>query len=556
MSEFTLEKAPVLGSYAITQELQRDGFGILYRATQPDSDEAALVRVISSKISSSENFIVRFELLKTLLPNIVHKNLLRVLQLGNDGNVFYIAKEWPSEDADKPLLTLNDFDPRDTHNRHRTWESLFDGIARGLHALEQVRDDYHKSGIIHENLDPSHIYLDFEKSLVGTNLRPIPKIDGYAEAFLFFGDTPDARLRYRMAEPLYQWSQDTGAPQLFTRESLYPHSSRNGGDANNAWMLHQLGALIHQSIGGNQVKGEFPALAESDPTLDPLWDMIADLCLSAIHRDENSSMESVIDLFNEMAKKRSQLSTKDRKLRKVTIPDDMALVAIQEKVILGAEDGAPVETPAFKAKLRPFLIDTAPITVEQFGAFLHDYEPSCYARQQDVPATMVSWHAALAYCRWRSEQEGLPPDSYRLPTEYEWEAAVRGSSGQQYPWGDQFIEERVHCGLPPEHGAFPVRETPPGRFGLYDMLGNVWEWTQSNFKPHPFYQGDTKLFNPHLYIVKGGCWYTPKKNIRASLRAAFAPTEQRGNIGFRCVREVQLEETDDGDQEAGPESSS
>lgn len=539
------EKAPVIGAYAITKELWRDGLGIVYRAQRHTDKKAVLIRVIAAELSSADNFVVRFELLRNLLPPITHKNLLRIIEMGSDGNLYYIVKEYPCEDEARSLLRLKDFDSHDSGNRHRCWEALFDGIARGLQALEQVRNDYYKEGLIYDCLTPNHIFLDFEKTLVGTAQRPVPKLDGFAEPFLFFGDGPEAPLLYRMATPLQQWSEGEEESQtlsLFTHEHLYPADMRRPQAPSTSWMLYQLGALIHTVISKQKIAGIFPRLSDIDPTLDPKWDNISDICLSAPHSPEPRSLEPIIDLFSDIAKKRAQLSSKERKLRRIEVPEGMVLIALQDKVILGADEGHIAEQPCFKARIQPFLMDISPVTVEEFTLFLKDYQPSCYSKGPQHPATNVSWHAAQAYCHWRSIREELPPDSYRLPTEYEWEAAARGSSGQQYPWGPTMHTERLICGKEPETGASPINSIAPARFGLHDMLGNIWEWTCSVFKPHPFYRGENKPFNPDLYVVKGGCWFTPSKHVRASARSAFPPNEKRGNIGFRCIRPLQLEE--------------
>ena len=198
-----------------------------------------------------------------------------------------------------------------------------------------------------------------------------------------------------------------------------------------------------------------------------------------------------------------------------------------------------VERPRFRARIRPFLIDVAPVTCEDFEAFDKDYQRSSYSREDRSPATLVSLKMAQAYCAWRSEQEGLPNGSYQIPTEYQWEAAVRGSTGQQYPWGAEMDALRCFCGQDKDANALPVMSMPPGRFGLYDMLGNIWEWTQSSFRAHPFSEHVEKGYTSNLYTVKGGCWFTPHDSCRASLRAAFRAPERRGNLGFRCVRNIE-----------------
>ncbi len=525
-----LEEAPRVGAYLLTKELSRNRFGILYEGQKEGALHKVLLQVISPEIINGENFIVRFELLRSILPTISHPNLLQIEALERHGEIAFVVHEHPSPE-ETVLLTLAEFDPTATQNRHRTLEALFGGVAQGIQALSEVKNGYYKKGIAHELLVPEKIYITFEQGLIGGAPKPIPKLTGYWESFLFFGDAPIAPLHHRMMAAL---GEDDQTPH--TWEPYLSSATRRGNPTTLNDTLFSLGNLIQESITGHPAAGVFKGLRETDPTLDPLWDQIQEACFSKA----DDALSNICNSFEEMSSARAQLTPQERKLKTVNVPEGMTLVTFDEKVELGAENGPLCQQPRFRAKITPFLMDLAPVTVDQFTEFQGRYQPSCYSAKGDHPATAVSWTMAKAYLRWRDEQEGLPPGTYRLPTEYEWEAACRGTKGEQYPWGEKANAQRLFCALSKESGTSPVKQHPPGRFGLCDLLGNCWEWTESIFKPHPFSTHVEREYAAMLYVVKGGCWFTPLSECRASLRAAFPPHECKPNVGFRAVRPVEM----------------
>jgi Uncharacterized conserved protein len=191
------------------------------------------------------------------------------------------------------------------------------------------------------------------------------------------------------------------------------------------------------------------------------------------------------------------------------------------------------------------------------------------ARYDEYPVVGVSWEQANAFCVWRTEKlknsMTLPPgqkiEPFRLPTEGEWEYAARaGKSENKYPWSIEGLKDTKDCfmaNFKPGDGNYPedghlitarVASFDPNEFGLYDMAGNVAEWTST-----VYYESGPKLMNdmnPDLRyhaakedpydmkkkVVRGGSFKDVAHFIRSDMRSFEYQNETRSYIGFRCVR--------------------
>lgn len=157
----------------------------------------------------------------------------------------------------------------------------------------------------------------------------------------------------------------------------------------------------------------------------------------------------------------------------------------------------------------------------------------------DYPVVHVSYQDAKAYCQWAGK---------RLPLEEEWEFATRGQlQGLQYPWGDKFRRLRMNTwqGKFPDEdkgydgwkGLSPVDAYPPQNDnGMYDMLGNVWEWTNTRYYERVV---DRKLQDVR-YVLKGGSYMDTRDGsfnyvVRTSNRIGHMPKYTAHNVGFRCA---------------------
>jgi len=176
--------------------------------------------------------------------------------------------------------------------------------------------------------------------------------------------------------------------------------------------------------------------------------------------------------------------------------------------------------------LPPFRIDRYPVTVALYAQFLADTghaAPHGFAAIADDPArrehpvTRVSYLDARAYCEWRKRS---------LPTEEQWEKAARGTDLREYPWGERFDVRRLNSRAAKKRDTTPVTSYPDGAspFGVMDLAGNVWEWTESWFDG----AGDLK-------VLKGGCHALTKEYAEISQRHFNDPAFGNNLTGFRTV---------------------
>lgn len=222
-----------------------------------------------------------------------------------------------------------------------------------------------------------------------------------------------------------------------------------------------------------------------------------------------------------------------------------------------------------------YIVNVYPDTTTWINDFENSYnEP--YVRMyfansgyNDYPVVGVSWEQATAFCNWRTDflrrslgKNGIYIEPYRLPTEAEWEIAARaGIMDNKFPWdGDLPLSEDRGCyyaNFKPLDGNYVqdghmitsrVGTYAPNDNGLYDMAGNVSEWTSTAFTEavskitsdmNPEYRYDAAKEDPYRLkrkIVRGGSWKDVARNIRSDQRMWEYQNEQRSYIGFRCVR--------------------
>jgi formylglycine-generating enzyme required for sulfatase activity len=248
------------------------------------------------------------------------------------------------------------------------------------------------------------------------------------------------------------------------------------------------------------------------------------------------------------------------------------------RFFMGSDDDLPAERPAHKVTLHAYCMDKLEVTTDAYracsdrgdckragltnkweGITAKDakaYDTLCNAQDSAHgrhPMNCVDWNAADRFCK---------AEGKRLPTEAEWEFAARGSDGRKYPWGDAApsVKHLNACGAEcvawgRKHGAglealftesdgwpttAPVGSFPQGasRWGIEDLVGNVWEWTSD------FYAGytDADAEDPNgpatgtTHVMRGGAWNGAYADwVRPSFRFHNSADTRSHGVGFRCA---------------------
>jgi formylglycine-generating enzyme required for sulfatase activity/uncharacterized caspase-like protein len=225
-------------------------------------------------------------------------------------------------------------------------------------------------------------------------------------------------------------------------------------------------------------------------------------------------------------------------------------------------DAHPVHTVTLT---QPFLMQKCPVTVAQFRAFVEatgyrteaeqgdgswlkvagvwqkrgdaNWRTPTFAQEDDCPVVCVSWNDAQAYLKWLNGKGG--DLAFRLPTEAEWEYACRaGTEGETYDaldaiaWYDGNSGGRTH----------PVAQKQPNAFGLFDMLGNAWQWCQDFYDPNDYPSGPVQdpqgALTSANRVCRGRSWGNPGTEVRSSFRNLSVPGDRYLYGGFRVAAQA------------------
>lgn len=230
--------------------------------------------------------------------------------------------------------------------------------------------------------------------------------------------------------------------------------------------------------------------------------------------------------------------------------------------MMGSQDGQDNESPMHEVSVSSFEISKYEVTNYQFRIFVkatgyktsaeeegiaQNWKSYAIAGRAKYPVVYISYKDAMAYCKWLSDST---KQTYRLPTEAEWEYAARGGTKDQpYPWGKDIEAAKANYAYDESRKAYaepildflkPVGSYEPNTFGLYDVVGNVAEWCFDGYKAD--YYKDSPKKDPvcseqiSTKVVRGGGWMNSDRSCSITFRKSQPGIYKSSSLGFRIVR--------------------
>ena len=541
-------QAALGADYAVEGQLGAGGFAVVYLVRDVHLKRKLAVKVLSPDVIASHSVLERFRREAETIAQLSHPHIVPLHFIGQKDDLVYLVMEAIDGGSLADRLEREGQLPIDESAR------IFGEVASALaHA--------HKRGVVHRDIKPQNVLLDGESG------RALVTDFGIA----------------RTAEggSLTATGMVVGTPAYLSPEQVTGEPSDHRAD------IYALGVMMYQMLAGR------PPFTGATPTAvlmkrlagppEPLRSVrsdvpepLAELVDACLVTDPNERLQNAGDIVRFMTghspvsgghttATRLRVAKQKKKSRAsmlalvgaivlaagvaayfaatgrtasgtapVRPPLDSGMVAIPAGTYtIGSDSGASIARPAHPVQLAAYGIDQHEVTVGEYEEFVRSgraVAPWGGARPDgNLPVTGVQWSEASGYCAWRH------PDAGRLPSEEEWEAAARGSEGRRYPWGNSWDSQAANTagakrGAPTLAGNFARGNTPDG---ISDLIGNVWEWTSSPYKP---YAGGAATGG--YYVIRGGAYNTVDSLATAIFRAAAEPATSRDRLfvtGFRCA---------------------
>jgi formylglycine-generating enzyme required for sulfatase activity/tRNA A-37 threonylcarbamoyl transferase component Bud32 len=500
------------------------------------------VKVLSPDVISSHSVLERFRREAETVAQLSHPHIVPLHFIGQKDDLIYLVMQCIEGGSLAEKLA-------------RERQLSIEDAARIFQEIASALAHAHKRGVVHRDIKPQNVLLDADSG------RALVTDFGIA----------------RTAEggSLTATGMVVGTPAYLSPEQVTGEPSDHRAD------IYALGVMMYEMLAGQPpFTGATPTavlmkrLGGPPPPLQsvrsdipaPLADVV-DACLAT---DPNERIQNAADIVRSItghspvsgghttSTRMRVTKPKSRKPLLAGIGAGIVLVAAVAGYLAmqrpAAGPVAPVDPgmaligagtymigdndlesarPAHQVSLPAFGLDTTEVTVAEYDRFLKSRPglaaPWAVLPGATLPVTRVRWAEASSFCAWAH------PDGGRLPTEEEWEAAARGLEGRRYSWGREWKPNAANVGNQ-RRGPAPVASYPAGRSpdGIHDLIGNVWEWTSSPYRPY----GNPNAPVTGMYVIRGGGFSANQSVATAASRVPYDPATDRDNLtgtGFRCA---------------------
>ena len=501
-----------LGKYLIEAHIGTGAYADVYRAMDTALKRTVALKVLKPMLLADEEAFARFVQEAQAAAGLFHPQIATVLDLGEADGRFFLAMRYVEGVSLAEYIAQNGPLPWDEALR------ITEQIAEALGYA-------HGKGFIHRDVKPQNILISESEGAFLTDF-------GLVKAIASSGMTTTGSF---LGTPHYM------APEIWQGVEVTPATDQ-----------YALACVLCEMLTGEVLyAGKTPPVVMAKhfqpPPLPDVWpdgvpDGTDEVLRKALVQDQQARYLDLDEFVATLKPDRSSHVIQTPRVEVVSQPAPLQQPEPDLSGLVAADNPAGiewVEIPAGvflygddKAKRmieKPYLIGKYPVTNEQYKKFIdanpaHRVPDQWDAKKRTFPAkkakhpvVYVSWHDAQAFCQWAK---------CRLPMEEEWEKAARGTDGREYPWGEEWQDGKYCNGW--ESGikdTTPVDRFPLGvsSYEVWDMSGNVWEWTSSKF-------------NADTYVLRGGSWCSADWSVRSADRDRYSPSITVNDVGFRCAR--------------------
>jgi len=321
-------------------------------------------------------------------------------------------------------------------------------------------------------------------------------------------------------------------------EKAIAQSSNYTDKIDKAYDLAYFGVDVYQ--GYQQIielESQYPLIAKQQYVLDEYGSITRKVESKQITGLYHESIVPLIDYYHQQV----QISASN-KISTIISDIEKSMITIPSgSYFMGVKKAGFVDTkPVHEVEISQFSVSKYEVTVGIFNQYLTISNKSLSKGHVDDPVTNVSWVDAMNFVDWLSNNSGK---SYRLLTESEWEYLAKANIKSIYPWGNSVKKEQAQCAdcLKVKPKSYrQVGRFKENQFGLFDINGNAWEWTQDCYKNNYLgvhQDGSAYIFDDcQRRVIRGGAWNSKKVEMHPSYRTAAKPNFKSSTIGFRLAR--------------------
>ncbi len=534
--------------WEILEMIGRGGMGAVFKARQASLDRFVALKVLPSEWNTSANFRERFEREAKTLAALNHPNIVTIHEFGERAGRFFFTMEF--------------VDGTDLERMIRGGEMASEQALGLIPQICEAIQFAHDHGVVHRDIKPANI-------LVGRDGRV--KVADFGIVKLAKGPEQDQE-----AEENPNQQPDLTAPRgvLGTPRYMAPEQAAASEELDHRADLYALGVVFYEMLVGTPpAKGKLTIAPSLSGKVSRRWDRII---MRALEEDPARRYQNATEIKTAVE---SVLAEQKR-----WIPGWLKAAAVAAAGVGifflwpgkdRAKDGPLVNSLGMRFVPVPGVEGLASVwetRVKDYQTFIKEtgrgWTNPAFEQTPDHPVVQVSWHDALAFCEWLTARERKAGrlkegEVYRLPTDREWSAMAHlpdedGATPQErdlgqttiFGWGegapvpegagnypDQAGRDRFGSAAVPGYEDGFAATAPVGKFkastdGIYDLGGNVWEWTDTPFSAD---DGHT--------VLRGGGWWAREaddgwKSLLASYRRADVETNntEAWDVGFRVVR--------------------